>query len=315
MRLALLLGASLLALSCAQAEEGGSPVRKDSGAVDSGLDSDSSIPDSTDAADDVKDTSVPDDASDAFPDADADAADVAPSDGGTPASVKTLVLWLDATKSLTSTGSLVSKWPDQSGKGNHATQSSSGNQPTIVSSGIGGKRAVRFDGSTSYLVIADASTLQFGTGDFYIGVVASYANPTSVYSTFYGKFEAVSPQRGAGLFGNHAATSTSKLYVWLDKTSGYVTPSSGYNDGKARLYAVRRAGTDLELRVGGAVMFKATPPAIDVSASGQNVWVGGRGTDAQFLDGMIAEVVVLAGVTSDADVTLIEDYLTAKYGL
>jgi hypothetical protein len=59
-----------------------------------------------------------------------------------------LVIWLKADKGVTANGSgNVSAWADQSGNGNNASQSSSGNQPLLVSSEINGLPALEFNGS------------------------------------------------------------------------------------------------------------------------------------------------------------------------
>ena len=49
----------------------------------------------------------------------------------------------------------VSAWADQSGAGNNATQSSSGNRPHLVLGAYNGRPTVRFDGSSSWMSIAD----------------------------------------------------------------------------------------------------------------------------------------------------------------
>ena len=54
-----------------------------------------------------------------------------------------LTLWLDAadSSSITHSSNAVSQWSDKSGNGNHATQSTSANQPVLTSSGL------QFDGT------------------------------------------------------------------------------------------------------------------------------------------------------------------------
>jgi hypothetical protein len=58
-----------------------------------------------------------------------------------------LNLWLDAedTSTITHSSNAVSKWQDKSGNGKHATQSTSGDQPTITSNGMSEKAGLDFD--------------------------------------------------------------------------------------------------------------------------------------------------------------------------
>ena len=67
-----------------------------------------------------------------------------------------LLLQLRADLGITLDGAgNVSAWADQSGAGNNATQSSSGNRPHLVLGAYNGRPTVRFDGSSSWMSIAD----------------------------------------------------------------------------------------------------------------------------------------------------------------
>ena len=57
-----------------------------------------------------------------------------------------LQLWLKADAGVTLNGSNVSKWADQSGKGNDAIQPDLPRQPLLVKDGLKGKPTIRFDG-------------------------------------------------------------------------------------------------------------------------------------------------------------------------
>ena len=73
-----------------------------------------------------------------------------------------LKLWLDASdgSTIVSDGSgNIQQWSDKSGSGNHATQPTAGERPTLASTALNGKPAVRFDGSDDGLVIADSLSL------------------------------------------------------------------------------------------------------------------------------------------------------------
>jgi hypothetical protein len=93
-----------------------------------------------------------------------------------------LALWLDGTTGITQNAMRVSGWADRSGNGNHTAQTSALMQPTYLAKGINGQPCIHFDGLAQegqMLVAVDATTLQFGIGDFVVEVVARYDNATS----------------------------------------------------------------------------------------------------------------------------------------
>ena len=73
--------------------------------------------------------------------------------GPTSLPLQNVELWSDADESTTVTHSsnAVSQWKDKSGKGNHASQSTAANQPTLTASGLNGKPLITFDGTKDSL--------------------------------------------------------------------------------------------------------------------------------------------------------------------
>jgi trimeric autotransporter adhesin len=72
-----------------------------------------------------------------------------------------LFAWYDSSdaSTITLSGSNITQWNDKSGNTKHATQSTSANQPTIVSSGLNGKNTILFDGTNDMFNIANTTTL------------------------------------------------------------------------------------------------------------------------------------------------------------
>ena len=66
----------------------------------------------------------------------------------------------------------VSGWQDQSSKGNDAVQSTATKRPTLLATAVNGLPALRFDGAEDYLHVSDDVSLQFGTGQYTVEVVA-----------------------------------------------------------------------------------------------------------------------------------------------
>ena len=76
----------------------------------------------------------------------------------TPVNITTS-LWLDAADTSTITiATGVSQWADKSGNGRHATQATSANQPTYISSGMNSLGLVDWDGSNDAMTISGGTT-------------------------------------------------------------------------------------------------------------------------------------------------------------
>ena len=83
-----------------------------------------------------------------------------------PSDISGLQLWLDATTGLfdatsggnavTTDGSAVARWEDQSGNGRHATQATLNNRPVLKTSIQNGKNVIHFDGSNDNLSLTSS---------------------------------------------------------------------------------------------------------------------------------------------------------------
>jgi hypothetical protein len=287
-----------------------------------------------DRALDASTDAVVDAPGDATDDAQADAS--APADGGSDARVDAgpatwdptalgagLALWLDAAERVTLTANRVSAWQDRSPNQHSATQSTATARPMVEANGINGRPVVRFPRST-FLRIADAPSLQFGTGDFCVVVVARHTTPSNGFDAdeqngaLYLKAQPVTfPYRGVSMFANfNRSGASSALGVQVDHNVFARTGGGGYNDGRPFVLGARRVGARLEARLNGAVAGVVQNAGnVDVSAPGQPAFLGGRSDGIQFLTGDIAEVVAHKGALADAELAKLEAYLRTKYGL
>jgi hypothetical protein len=258
-------------------------------------------------------------------------------DGGgwTVNQVPGIALWLDGTKGVTQMNGRISKWDDQSGNSNHAVQNVAGRQPATLAQGINNQPCVHFDNSQQIgqmMIVPDAATLQFGTGDYLVEVVARYdnslqANPYWVrgFADFYGKatinFQNNPPTVSTGLlfFGNGIGNNqlASVIFGRTDPQHSVATSLFGYNNNVGRNYATQRTGTTMTVRVNGVVGGTNAPMGtVDVSQPNVPVQIGAM-ADASFarMNGDICEVIAVKGSVSAGDLSNIEAYLKAKYGL
>jgi hypothetical protein len=211
-------------------------------------------------------------------------------------------------------------WNDRSGNGNHASQTLVEQRPTLVRGALDGHAVVRFDGQLTWLGIPDSPSLRWGTGDYTLEVVASLSNDPNVNDGFgmiYGKFETIAPYIGPKFWSSYPGIGT---VLAADNRNDEVVASarSALNDGKVRLYGMRRTAlTRYEVRVSGFATSR-TVSITNVDALGNFVFIGAHpitGAVFQAMKGDIAEMVAVGGTLSPSDLAKLETYLQAKYGL
>jgi hypothetical protein len=236
-----------------------------------------------------------------------------------------LVLWLDAARGLTITsGGPIVRWQDQSGAKNDAVQPSPGNRPILTGAGIHGLPSATFDGSVTFLQIADAPTLGWGTQDFTLLVVARGAGNTSANTMLYQKSNLGPPYAGPALYLNaNKPMPSTKVAMQLDGDF-YTDSRDDFADDRPHLFGGRLvasgASAILEVRVDGARQgMLSVNPAIDADAPGQAVIIGHNGYNPspgfQAFKGDIAEIVAVKGTVTDAELQSLEAYLMSKYAL
>lgn len=238
-----------------------------------------------------------------------------------PLQLSGLALWLDAEKGVVASAGKVSGWMDQSGQGNSAVQLTAARQPTVMTGVINGRAVVRFNGTNSVLMVADAASLQWGTDDFTIAVVGSWTNPMNTYAAFLTKQAVAYPYVGYAIWANFPQPSSStKFGFQLDAATDFMSSNAtALNDGTPRLFVSTRTGTKLEIRLGGTSdsVFTAST-ARDVTAVGASLFIGGHEEGAsvtQTLAGDIAELIAVRGTLSASDTQKLESYLKTKYAL
>jgi hypothetical protein len=244
-----------------------------------------------------------------------------------PKSLSCLVLWLDASKGVTQMNTFVSAWADQSGQNNNAAQATGARQPSVAMNVINNLPALHFNsGQTNgnMLLIADSMSMQFGTGDFALWVVARFNNMTNGgFNTGLGLLYGKVPQgsfnfTGAFLLGN--TFQNNQVAAGLNggtSSNNILSVAAMYNDNTARNYGLRRTGASIELRVNGQQAASMNQNGnVDVSAANNPARIGANG-DANFerLNGDIAEVIACKGATSMQDVANVDGYLKTKYAL
>jgi hypothetical protein len=239
----------------------------------------------------------------------------------------TTALWLDASDASTlfdattggsapADGGGVARWEDKSGNGYHATQGTSGNQPTRETTELNGLDVVRFNGSSdtmsgSHLLIPDAQS-----GCLILIVALSTTTNTqqrllTIASSGDGEmqfFQRYSSTSKLETFGRGVSAENTSVQTSNNATGAWKLLASQFNSVAGRVQAAINAASFASADRGSA--FTSTAPTrYQLGAFTTSI------STLQHLNGDLAEVIVLDSVPSTAGRQLIEGYLAWKWGL
>jgi hypothetical protein len=297
-------------------------VPNDPAASDGGTDA-GVVDDARSSREDANDAN---DGETAAADGEAGAADAGHDGDGawTPASLPGLALWLSATNGVTfDDGGGVVAWNDQSPNANHASGGGISTRPTLVANAISSYPAIHFDGLDDVLRVEDSASLQFGTDDFAVVIVAQHTTPFDAgtgYGMMFTKQDSLDPFAGPALLANYWGQPLLRAQISVD--AAVETSEGVYNDGapfvvtEFRLtggslttVGIRVNGVNKSARSGGNY-------TASVSAAARPLFIGssGRGSAMQCMRGDIAEIVAIHPVT-DIELGAVDKYLRKKYGL
>jgi hypothetical protein len=201
----------------------------------------------------------------------------------------------------TSSFGYVTQWYDQSGNNRHATQTATGSQPLIVSSGSlvteNGKPAVRFDGSTNYL---ETSTFGPISQPYTTFTHVEYASmPEYPYLVDHGSETGIVGAYNAG--GGHRIYAGGNLY--FGSSAVINTPY---------LYYGLFSGSNSAISINGATAVSGSPGGSGIS----KITLGAAGTQAPstFFSGSFFEHLEYHSDQS-ANKALIENNINNYYNI
>ena len=229
---------------------------------------------------------------------------------------QSMQMWLKSDIGVTSSSGNVSQWADISGNNNNATQSSAGNQPTIVSNVINNLPAIAFNGSSSYL------QLPSGFANFTNGATVFYiCNPTTYNNGMlfdFGDGTDWSNRFDLFQFTNNAACLQS--FIPNDGTNiNGVTELKGFqaaiNGNLSAIELSYNGSTTATMYTNGVLQANNTQmnPINNVTRS-VNL-IGKYSLGNNFLNGQVTEIVIYNRQLSTNERLLAEKYLTARYSL
>ncbi len=207
-----------------------------------------------------------------------------------------LALWLRSDAGVVTSGSNVTQWTDQSGKGRNAVPTLS-SFPQYVSN-------VRFNSNTGL------STPAFQTFANKRGTMFVVTKCTGGSGTF-GFGTIVSTYVGAGVQWQTGVYASTASYAWYDGTgsSNISITSSPINQWGIVTYD-RNVNDSLRLFKSGVLAGKLH---IANNQPASNVFLIGYNSFSEFLNGDIAEIIVYNRSLSEAEIYQVNTYLANKY--
>ena len=231
-------------------------------------------------------------------------------------------LWLDASSLGLTNGNTLASWTDRSGHNlMFTTTTNSPNAPEFAASVINGRPVVRFDGSNSERLVLPS----------FDGM------PTTAISTFIVIKEKSLEPDGSALL-SYAVSGSDNEYMLFNSNNNSVGTLKTHINGSQNAGQQQGSGTLAEgfnifttqwrssdgraiHRLQGTATSSVIHDASPISSGGtmaiggdQDQVDGNYATD-QDLDGDIAEVIMYNSYLNDAQVTITENYLSAKYGI
>lgn len=202
----------------------------------------------------------------------------------------------------------LSSWADLSGNDRSATQSAGAYRPTLVEDGINGEPVIRFNGSSSYLILPSTTALGIVDSDYQVFIVARSAAATS--STYYlmattNQFDHYEIRMNANSGGTAFQPNPSTVI-----TEG---ATGNYTDGEAHLFEVEATSAQGILRMNRQDITQVNEDShTDVLTS---LVLGTRSGGTFWFDGDIAEVILYNRALSTAERDSVQTYLFAKYAI
>lgn len=235
-----------------------------------------------------------------------------------PSNISGLQLWLDATTGLfdatsggnavTTDGSAVARWEDQSGNGYHATQGTSNNRPVLKTSIQNGKNILRFDGSNDVLLATISASSPRTT--FAVAKIASTTAAWRGLWAFNG-----SGTDGSLIFIFQQAGSANDKLAGGRAAAGYeitysIAPGTNFFVG-SQINTLTKVSGRLNKSSAGSL----THSSLSIGAGNETRIGAGRVVGSENWYGDIAEIISYNSELTTSDIESVENYLASKWGI
>lgn len=237
-----------------------------------------------------------------------------------PTSIGGLQLWLDASDSTTlftdsagstpatADGDPVGRWSDKSGNSNHMLQTDGTKKSLLKVNILNGKSIIRNDGVNDFLKSttggADLSFTVFATN------IKRGGQGLNMMAVSMGE-ETTAKRR---CMWHPANGNTWPNTVGFNGFSRDVQANLSWVTGTANIAQFRITSGAIQIAKNNSAWTTSTSPGL-VAYTATSIFLGSNNQMTEIFNGDYAEVLVYAAALSDADRTLILDYLNTKWGV
>ncbi|MCF8223014.1 MAG: HYR domain-containing protein, partial [Bacteroidales bacterium] len=232
-------------------------------------------------------------------------------------------LWLSADSNVVTTGADVLNWLDLSGNANHASNLAPGQEPDLVSSVINGRSVVRFDDNG-------------GSAGDYLGANTSLGISGAGASTVFmvAKNTTTSDEDNSGLFIGQASGNPSTIRHYgleydmaVRFNNGNRVFDDGFTQDDWKIGIIRNFSGALygeyEGFVNGGMPGEASSAGVtnipvtvdDLYYIGAGLGPSGAFSSDRYFEGDMAEMIAYNIYLNNAQVKIVNNYLSSKYGL
>jgi len=236
----------------------------------------------------------------------------------TPRNIAGLSLWLDASQiaGLSGTDSLAT-WPDLSGNGNDAVQSTEGFKPTYQTDVINGLPVVRFDGTDDYLSATDSASLQ--PADLTIFIVSNFSSLKEGDQKFFAKSRNSESAAGA-TWQTTIYEANDLLYQTKNAGSWQSVAANDYIYTGAYITTIthNQSTEAVNIYKDGSAFSTSSSITQAFDYATDPLYIGARingSTIEHHLQGDIAEMIIYDSALSTVGRGKVETYLADKYGI
>ncbi len=218
-----------------------------------------------------------------------------------------LLLW---PSNLPAVGSPVSVWADQSGQANDAHALSTTARPQVIPDGV------QLDSTQSGagFVVANSPSLDFGSGDFAVIVVAGLSSSTTPRTFFRKSDSARTNSQQISIDWVLSSTSsalTGRPQGVVDDTT--VLATMDVSQPSVEAYTLYRSANNLELRLNEAVLGTGDLPIPGLSTTNpEDLYLGVSGMFGSPVDSIEA-VVAIHGSIGSTELTRLEVFLRTVF--
>lgn len=237
--------------------------------------------------------------------------------GFNPKSIANLISWYDASDASTITTSTgVSEWRDKSGSGRKLSQSSGGNQPALVSSGIGGKPTLDFTAASSHYMTGTFSQSLSAVTVFLVAMMRSGTQANGrilalevagFFVDFNGTGHLAPTKRRGSSTAPYQIDSYHEAGNRAEHNLSINTPF---------IHCCSHSGTVLTNRLNnGAAATYTTASAWSATFGSMMLSTANILSPSSLFDGQISEVLVYSRELSATERSTVHKYLGKKYGI